>query len=193
MALKAIKPAPYNPRVTLKPGDAEFEKLRRSIEKFGLVEPIVVNKRTGHAVGGHQRLGVLKQLGYDQVDVAIVDMPLDQEKALNIALNKISGRWDQDKLTSLMADLANETPDLAELTGFDSQDIDNFLADAQESLSSAEGSAPDAPADPKPDKEKKIPTVHAVTVEVDDEEHQKAVYDLLKANGYDRVRLTTVN
>ena len=75
-----IKPAAYNPRVELKPGDPAYEKLKRSIEEFGCVEPLVVNKRTGNLVGGHQRLGVLRDLGYESVDVVIVDLPIEREK-----------------------------------------------------------------------------------------------------------------
>lgn len=56
--LGKLKEAAYNPRVALKPGDAEFEKLKRSIETFGDVEPIVWNERTGNIVGGHQKLAV---------------------------------------------------------------------------------------------------------------------------------------
>lgn len=90
-----LKAAEYNPRKDLKPGDPEFEKLKRSIEEFGYVEPVIVNKRTGYRiVGGHQRYKVLKQLGYTEVDCVIVDLDEQKEKALNIALNKISGSWD---------------------------------------------------------------------------------------------------
>ena len=63
MSLDKLNPAKYNPRKELKPGDPEFEKLKRSIQEFGLVEPIILNKRTGNVVGGHQRLSVLKAFG----------------------------------------------------------------------------------------------------------------------------------
>ena len=56
-------PAEYNPRKDLKPGDPEYEKLKRSIEQFGYVEPVIWNKTTGHIVGGHQRLKVLIDMG----------------------------------------------------------------------------------------------------------------------------------
>ena len=58
-----IKPAPYNPRKTLKPGDDEWEALSRSLERFGLVEPLIINSKTGLLVSGHQRLNVLKSKG----------------------------------------------------------------------------------------------------------------------------------
>mgnify|MGYP002508687591 FL=1 len=102
-----LKAATYNPRKDLKPGDAEYEKLKRSIQEFGYVEPVIWNKRTGVVVGGHQRLKVMKDLGFTEVDCVVVDLDEQKEKALNIALNKISGEWDTDLLTSLLKDLSS--------------------------------------------------------------------------------------
>ena len=96
-----LLPAEYNPRKDLKPGDEEYEKLKRSIEEFGYVEPVIWNKKTGRVVGGHQRLKVLIDLGITEVDCVVVEMDEAKEKALNIALNKISGDWDKDKLALL--------------------------------------------------------------------------------------------
>ena len=119
-------PAPYNPRKDIQPGDTEYEKLRRSLEEFGYVEPVIWNVQTGHVVGGHQRLKVLKELGETEIDCVIVDLPDAQEKALNIALNKISNGWDKEKLTELLEDLQNTDIDIT-LTGFDSIELDNLL------------------------------------------------------------------
>ena len=119
-----LKAASYNPRKDLKPGDAEYEKLKRSIQEFGYVEPVIWNKRTGTVVGGHQRLKVMKDLGYEEVDCVVVDLDEQKEKALNIALNKISGEWDEGLLASLLKDLDNNGYDIT-FTGFD-------LAEAQE-------------------------------------------------------------
>lgn len=83
-----LRAAAYNPRKDLKPGDAEYEKLKRSIEEFGYVEPVIWNKRTGTVVGGHQRLKVMKDLGYEDVDCVVVDLNENKEQALNVALNK---------------------------------------------------------------------------------------------------------
>lgn len=96
--VEKINPAPYNPRKDLKPGDPEYEKLKRSIEEFGYVEPLVWNERTGHLVGGHQRFKILLHQGAKTVEVSIVDLDDKKERALNIALNKISGDWDNEKL-----------------------------------------------------------------------------------------------
>ena len=113
-----LLPAEYNPRKDLKPGDAEYEKLKRSVEQFGYVEPVVWNKTTGKVVGGHQRLKVLQDMGYTEVDCVVVELTEEKEKALNIALNKISGEWDKDKLALLITDLQATDFDVS-LTGFD--------------------------------------------------------------------------
>ena len=123
-----LLPADYNPRKDLKPGDAEYEKLKRSIEQFGYVEPVIWNKTTGRVVGGHQRLKVLMDMGMTKVDCVVVEMDEDKEKALNIALNKISGDWDKDKLALLIADLQGADFDVS-LTGFEPAEIDDLFKD----------------------------------------------------------------
>ncbi|MFD0868784.1 site-specific DNA-methyltransferase [Paenibacillus residui] len=123
-----INPAVYNPRVDLQPGDPEYEKLRHSIESFGYVEPIVWNERTGNMVGGHQRFKILvKELGHSEVEVSVVDLNPEQERLLNLALNKISGRWDEDALAILLSELQVVGADL-ELTGFDQDEIGDLIA-----------------------------------------------------------------
>ena len=123
-----LLPADYNPRKDLKPGDAEYEKLKRSIEQFGYVEPVIWNKTTGRVVGGHQRLKVLMDMGLSEVDCVVMEMDEDKEKALNIALNKISGDWDKDKLALLIADLQGTDFDVS-LTGFEPAEIDALFKD----------------------------------------------------------------
>lgn len=122
-----INPAPYNPRVDLKTGDKEYEKLKDSIAAFGYVEPIVWNKRTKTLVSGHQRLKILIEQGALEVEVSVVDLPIKEEKALNLVLNKVRGDWDQDKLAVLLEELQN-TPDFEiGLTGFDVSEISQIL------------------------------------------------------------------
>lgn len=123
-----LVPADYNPRKDLKPGDKEYEKLKRSIDEFGYVDPLIWNKRTSRLVGGHQRLKVLKDMGIDEVDVVVVDMDEEKEKALNVALNKISGDWDKDKLMLLITDLQGEDFDVS-LTGFAPEELDDLFKD----------------------------------------------------------------
>jgi ParB-like chromosome segregation protein Spo0J len=124
-----LKAAEHNPRKDLKPGDPEYEKLKRSIQTFGSVEPILWNKRSGNIIGGHQRFKVLVELGQKEIDCVVVDMNLADEKALNIALNKISGDWDKDKLMLLIADLQGSDFDVS-LTGFDSVELDALFKDS---------------------------------------------------------------
>ena len=126
-----LNPASYNPRKDLQPGDKEYEKLKRSIEEFGYVEPVIWNKQTGNIVGGHQRLKILKAQGLKEVECVVVDMPEEKEKALNIALNKITGEWDLDKLENVFKDLQFIDFDL-DLTGFDDKEINKFMKDTSE-------------------------------------------------------------
>ena len=124
-----LLPAEYNPRKDLKPGDPEYEKLKRSLEQFGYVEPVIWNKTTGRVVGGHQRLKVLQDLGETEIECVIVELSEEKEKALNIALNKISGEWDTEKLGLLIADLQGADFDVS-LTGFDQSEIDDLFKDS---------------------------------------------------------------
>ena len=128
MKTEKLLPADYNPRKDLKPGDEEYEKLKRSIEQFGYVEPVIWNRTTGRVVGGHQRLKVLINMGISEVDCVVVEMDENKEKALNVALNKISGEWDKDKLALLITDLQAEDFDVS-LTGFDAAEIDDLFKD----------------------------------------------------------------
>ena len=121
-------PAEYNPRKDLKQGDADYEKLKRSIEQFGYVEPVIWNKTTGKVVGGHQRLKVLLDMGITEVECVVIEMDEEKEKALNIALNKISGDWDKDKLALLISDLQGADFDVS-LTGFEPGEIDDLFKD----------------------------------------------------------------
>ncbi|MBX7134397.1 MAG: ParB N-terminal domain-containing protein [Fimbriimonadaceae bacterium] len=124
-----INPAPYNPRKDLQPGDPEYERLRKSLDEFGCVEPLVWNKRTGHLVGGHQRFKVLLAQGMKSAQVSVVDLPLEREKALNLALNKITGAWDQTKLAELLDELIH-LPDFdITLTGFDVPEARDLIAE----------------------------------------------------------------
>lgn len=126
LPISELEPADYNPRKDLKPGDADYEKLKRSLTEFGYVEPVIYNHTTGHVVGGHQRLKVLAGLGHTDVDCVVVELDETREKALNVALNKISGDWDEAKLALLIADLDAADFD-AELTGFDDDEIQAMI------------------------------------------------------------------
>ena len=118
----------YNPRQIT---DDEMEKLKNSINEFGYVAPIIVNKYNNHIIGGNQRYEALKSLGYTDVDVVFVDEPdSNREKALNIALNKISGEWDFVKLADIIDELELNDFDIP-LTGFDEQELENFYIEEE--------------------------------------------------------------
>ena len=105
MPIDRLKPAKYNPRKDLKPGDPAYEKIKRSLHDFVYVDPIVWNEVTGNIVGGHQRYKVLKAEGVTEVDCVVVHIenPSD-EKALNIALNKATGDGEPTALADLLQD-----------------------------------------------------------------------------------------
>ena len=120
-----LKPAAYNPRKKLKPGDKEYEKIKNSIEEFGFADPLVVNADMT-IIGGHQRLTVAMALGYTEVPCAVVDIDKVREKALNIALNKITGAWDESLLAELLQDIQDSNFDLGK-TGFDPPEIEQLF------------------------------------------------------------------
>lgn len=130
LPLKELKPAAYNPRKKLKKGDKEYEKIKQSLLKFGYVDPILVNEDLT-VIGGHQRLTVLKDLDYETAKCVIVDLPKEDEKALNIALNKITGQWDEALLADLLLDLQESDFNL-DLTGFEPPEIDDILSNVHD-------------------------------------------------------------
>ena len=123
-----INPAPYNPRKDLAPGDPEYERLKRSLDEFGCVEPLVWNRTTGNLVGGHQRFKILLARGDTVVIASVVELPLEREKALNIALNKVQGEWDLQKLAELLDELVKLPEFDVGITGFDPPEVDELLA-----------------------------------------------------------------
>lgn len=136
-----IEEAIYNPRKRLRKGSKKYEALRRSIEEFGLVEPLVWNKRSvkqgwkkgtnGCLVSGHQRLQIIRELGWDEVDLVVVDVDEEREKTLNVILNKVEGEWDGAGLAKILTELdASKIP--VQLTGFDGAELDRILAGARE-------------------------------------------------------------
>ena len=126
LPVSVLKPAEYNPRKKLKKGDKEYEKIKNSIEEFGFADPLVVNKDMT-IIGGHQRLTVAMDLGYKVVPCAVVDVDKVREKALNIALNKITGAWDEQMLADLLTDLKEADYDL-DWTGFDAAEVDQLFS-----------------------------------------------------------------
>ena len=135
-----IEEAIYNPRKRLRKGSKKYEALRRSIEEFGLVEPLVWNKRSvkkgwkkgtnGCLVSGHQRLQILRELGWEEVDLSLVDVDEEREKALNVLLNKVEGEWERTGLAEVLAEIdASNIP--VQITGFDGAELDRILAETK--------------------------------------------------------------
>ena len=105
LKLSDIVAAPYNPREDIERGSDEYKALRRSIELNGMVEPPVVNLHNMRCIGGNQRLVVLRDLGWKEVLCSVIDQPDEsKEMKLCLALNRIEGRWDTDRLGDLLRD-----------------------------------------------------------------------------------------
>lgn len=128
--LADLNPATYNPRKTLKPGDPEFKSIAASITELSYSDPIIINT-DGTIIGGHQRATVLQYLGYTEADVVVMDLNKQDEKALNIALNKIGGAWDVGKLKEALQDLSLSAIDFGTI-GFTYPEVDIILGKDQE-------------------------------------------------------------
>lgn len=127
--LSDLKPAEYNPRKILKPNDFEYQSIAASIEEFGYVDPIIINS-DNTIIGGHQRRLVMLDLGYTEADCVLVNMDKTKERALNIALNKISGEWDEEALKNLLIDLDKANYNLC-FTGFEKDEIEELFANVE--------------------------------------------------------------
>ncbi|MBZ5640599.1 MAG: DNA modification methylase [Acidobacteriia bacterium] len=126
----AAKAAPFNPRTIT---DHDLEALRRSLRFFGTVEPVVVNRRFDRIVGGHQRVKAALAEGIETLPVVYVDLDDPSEKQLNLALNRIHGEWDVDKLAEVLAELEMAGADL-DLTGFTEVEIEDLLRGSDEPI-----------------------------------------------------------
>lgn len=125
--IKQMNRAIYNPRAELTPQEKEYQDLKQSISKYGMIIPIVWNKRTNNIISGHQRLTILENQGETEVEVSVVDLDETKEKQLNIALNKITGIWEEEKLSALLKELGKE----AVFTGFTQLEMDNIMNDIE--------------------------------------------------------------
>ncbi len=146
-----LKPAAYNPRKRLKPGDKTYEDIKRAIGQFGMVQNLIWNKRTGNLVAGHQRLTVGKrEYGWTTAPCIVVDLDIEQEKALNVVMNKVGeGNWSTTKLSDLLAELgANPMIDLTDL-GFSESEIEELLKKKTPKTTRDPDNAPPPPKNPK--------------------------------------------
>jgi ParB-like chromosome segregation protein Spo0J len=200
LELSKINEAAYNPRKRLRPGDEEWAQLEASIKSHGYVDPLIWNKRTGNLVGGHQRLGVMRALHPElkSIDVSVVDVDLVHEKAMNLALNKVKGAWDQVALPALLEELAGDKS-LADFggmaaTGFSEEE---FKAISQEGERLVELLVPGDEEDKEKKKEKgkggeeprkkkgaSVAELWQVVVECSGEREQKKLFEQLSGEGY---------
>lgn len=134
LPIDQLIPAPYNPRVPLRPGSRRHRNLTRSLREFGLIEPIVWNELTGHVVGGHQRLEILRAEGMTEIPVSVVRLSPEREKALNIVLNNLEAqsRYNPRQLEGLLTELA-DLPEMA-MTGFTLGDLADLRLDPVDPL-----------------------------------------------------------
>ena len=172
-----VIPNPKNPRIALRPGNPHYEKLRNSIEHYDYIDPIIWNKRTGMIVSGHQRFQVMKDIAeangevFDKVDVMQVDMPENEQDSFMVAVNKLTGLWDMEKLKALFEELSEE--DLS-YTGYDTIEIDAILHSSEEDIPDYDDMNLDDPP-----KEKFV--LHIVCK---DEEEQQALLEEMEGRGY---------
>ncbi len=117
-----LKKSPYNPREITR---HDFEALKKSLAEYGFVDPVIANKDKT-VIGGHMRVEAAKDLGIETVPVVFVDLTEEKAKVLNLALNRISGDWDKEKLKELLSELNNLSVDLT-LTGFTSEEVSMLL------------------------------------------------------------------
>ena len=141
-----LKPAKYNPR---KMSGEALKRLKKSLQHFGTVDPLIVRKSDNMVIGGHQRLRAMQELGYITAPVVYIEVDDAQAKALNIQLNNPNsqGEWDEVALVGLLADLKIEIPDV-EITGFDVPEIDKMI-ELQAEYDITEDEAPPLPDKPK--------------------------------------------
>lgn len=125
LRLADLQEPPYNPRVPIEPNSPEYDALRRSVEEHSLVEPLVVNLHNMRCIGGNQRVTVLMDMGVEEVLCSVIDQPDEaKEKKLCLALNRIEGRWDTEKL----GDLLRDDDVLQYETGFDAEEVAVYRA-----------------------------------------------------------------
>lgn len=120
-----LKPADYNPR---KIGTREKMELTKSLKKFGFAEPLVINinpKRKNVVIGGHQRLKVAKEIGFKVVPCVEMNLGIEEEKELNLRLNKNNGEFDLEALAKLSEDLLREV-------GFPDKELQKIFAGKEE-------------------------------------------------------------
>ena len=183
--LEELQPADYNPRKDLQEADKEYQDIKSGIMMFGLVVPLIMNKRTGNLVNGHQRLKVLRDLGYTEVEVSIVDMDEKKEKALNLALSRIEGDFDNKALTNVMAEIKAAGIDPVTL-GFTKSEVDKmFPAEMNaENLFGEEADNPFNSEDKEPEETEVVAMVGKYRFTMDKSKMEEVMGDIHYRNGF---------
>jgi len=122
--LSEVKPSEYNPRTI---SEKDYNNLKKSVKSFGILRPLVINKRTGNLISGHQLLKVLTEEKIEETEAIFLDLTEEQEKALNLAMNKISGEFEEDKLIEILQQIDEKNQDLLGSTGFNTEEINYLL------------------------------------------------------------------
>jgi DNA modification methylase len=124
VALDELRPDPANPR---RIGEDELESLTRSLRQFGFVQPVLARREDRTVIGGHQRLVAARRLGWATVPVTWLDVSVEEARVLGLALNKISGSWDDQLLARLLADLRSSGAADLSLSGFAEDEVAKLL------------------------------------------------------------------
>lgn len=170
--INELKAAKYNPRRKLEKTDEAYKRIKASIEEFGYVDPIIVNYKNMTVIGGHQRLEILKELGYEEIECVVVNLDEKQEKRLNLSLNKNSGYWDNTKLEELFDELKLSEEELFS-TGFSMSEVENLKTDFISDLLEEDFSTVDRQLDK-----------FAITFNIP-KEHEEKFSKYIKTNGKD--------
>lgn len=136
-----LKPFAGNPR---KIDPETFKRLKRSLEDFGIVDPVIARRSDNMVIGGHQRLAVAKSVGIEKVPVVYVEFPDNKAAMLNVALNKVTGEWDWPKLGDLFQEFDTGSLDL-EMSGFGLDEIEGLVTGLDEAEPKSETESPDIP------------------------------------------------
>ena len=122
-----IIPNPNNPRVTLTPKDLEYRQIKKSLKVYGYVQPLIWNERNGYLVSGHQRFSVMLTEGVQEIEVVVVNLDPQQERNLMVALNKITGRWDNERLAAMLNEFTKIPNFDCESIGFTMPEVNQIL------------------------------------------------------------------
>jgi len=122
--ISEVKPSDYNPRTI---SEKDYNNLKKSVKTFGILRPLIINSTTGNLISGHQLIKVLIEEGIEETEAIFLNLTEEQEKALNLAMNKISGEFEEDKLIEILQQIDEKNQDLLGQTGFNTEEINYLL------------------------------------------------------------------